>query len=482
MLNFRPILEVIGVLLVILAIVMLGPLVADAVTHNHDWRTFAISSFLTSFIGGTLIFTNHGHRHTLTIRDAFFLTALAWLVLPAFGAFPFLFAYKGMGYTDAFFEAMSGITSCGASVITGLDHAPAGILLWRALLNWIGGIGIIVVAMAVLPMLKVGGMQLFKMESSDKSEKILPSATQFAAATAGVYAVMTFGCAVCLYWAGMSAFDAMCHAMTAMATGGFANYDNSIGHFNNLKIELILIVTMILSCLPFVLYIQMARGHVRPFFKDTQALTFLGMLGVAIIAVTYWLQIKNALPFPQALRYAAFNVTSIMTTTGFSSTNYALWGTFPTFILLFASLIGGCTGSTAGAIKIFRFQVLWEIFKVQMRQLVHPSGIFKMRFNDKPISEGVAGSVLLFFFIYISVFVVSSLLLCATDLDWVTSTSAAASAMAAAGYGLGDIISPAGSFEPLSDFAKWVLSALMMMGRLEFLTVLVLFSPSFWRG
>lgn len=482
MLNFRPILEVIGVLLVILAVVMIGPLVADVVTHNVDWRIFAISSFLTGFVGGTLIFTNRGHRHTLTLRDAFFLTVLAWVALPAFGAIPFMFAYNDMSYTDAFFEAMSGITSCGATVIVGLDNAPAGVLFWRSLLNWIGGIGIIVIAMAVLPMLKVGGMQLFKMESSDKSEKILPSATQFAAAMVGIYVVMTCISAVGLWWAGLSAFDAMCHAMAAMATGGFSNYDSNVGHFNNIAAEIILTITMIMSCLPFVLYIQAARGHFRPFFKDSQVWVFITILGIAILSTAYWLTFKNHTPFPLALRYSAFNVTSIMTTTGFSSTNYALWGTFPTFVLLLVSLIGGCTGSTAGAIKIFRFQVLWEIFKVQIKQLVHPSGIFRMKFNDKPISEGVAGSVLLFFFIYASVFMISSLLICLTGLDWVTSISAVASAMAAAGYGLGDIISPAGSYQPLSDAAKWLLSTLMMMGRLEFLTVLVLFSPSFWRG
>jgi trk system potassium uptake protein TrkH len=293
---------------------------------------------------------------------------------------------------------------------------------------------------------------------------------------------MTLISGVCLWWAGMSAFDAMCHAMAAMATGGFGNYDNSIAHFNSVSIEIIIMVTMIMSCLPFVLYIQAARGHFRPFFKDTQVWVFITMLGVAIMCTAYWLEIKDNYSFEDALRFASFNVTSVMTTTGFSSTNYALWGTFPTFILLIVSMIGGCTGSTAGAIKIFRFQVLWEIFKVQIKQLVHPSGVFKMRFNEKPISEGVAGSVLLFFFIYISVFMISTLLLCMANLDWATSASAVASSMAAAGYGLGDIISPAGSYQPLADWVKWVLSALMMMGRLEFLTVLVLFSPSFWRG
>lgn len=280
----------------------------------------------------------------------------------------------------------------------------------------------------------------------------------------------------------MEAFDAICHAMSSLATGGFANYDSSIGYFNNLKIEIIIIIGMILGCLPFVLYIQIARGHFRPFFKDTQVWTFLTVLSIAVLLTAYWLTIKNGLPFPTALRFAAFNVTSVMTTTGFASSDYALWGTFPVFLLLILSLVGGCTGSTSGAIKIFRFQVLYEVFKLQIKQLVHPSGIFKMKFNDKTIPEGVAISVLLFFFIFISVFMLAGLLLSATGLDFVTSISAAAAAIACIGPGLGEIVGPAGSYQSLPDMAKILLILLMIMGRLEFLTVLVLFSPSFWRG
>lgn len=479
--DLKPILEVLGILLTMLSGIMILPFLADIVTGNKEWQAFVVSGCMVAFIGISLILTNRGHISSMNNRQAFILTTAAWVVIPAFAAIPFMFSYQKLSYTDAFFEAMSGLTSCGATVMSKLDTAPAGILLWRALLNWVGGIGIIVVAMAILPILKIGGMQLFKSESSDKSEKILPRATQLAGATVGIYVFMTAVCAFSLWTAGMSQFDAICHAMSAMATGGFGNYDNSIAHFNDVYIEIVLIVTMILSCLPFVLYIQMGQGKYTALWKDSQVRVFLGILGAAILSVAIWLALQQNMTFWQGLRFASFNVTSVMTTSGFSSGNYALWGSFPVFILFLVSFIGGCTGSTAGAIKIFRFQILYETIKAHINQIIHPHGIFRPQFNKKPVSEGVVNSVLVFFFVYIVFFMIFALLLSANGVDFLTSFSAVASAMSAAGYGLGDIISPAGSFQPLPDFTKWVLSIAMMMGRLEFLTVMVLFTPAFWR-
>lgn len=482
MMNFRPILEVVGILLTIIAAVMLLPLLVDAIDNNPDWHAFALSSLFTFFVGISLWLINRDHNRHFNTRQAFVLTTASWVAIPAFSALPFIFTTPSMSYTDAFFEAMSGFTSCGATVITDLENTPDGILLWRALLNWIGGIGIIVVAVAILPMLKVGGMQLFKMESSDKSEKIFPRATQFASALITLYGSFTLLVAIGLWMAGMDVFDAIYHAMTAMATGGFSTHSNSIGYFDSVAIEIIIIITMIVSCLPFVLYIQAAQGSYKPLWRDSQVRWFLGILAFGIISVALWLQLKNGMTFWEGMRYSAFNVTSIMTTTGFSSTNYALWGSYPVCLLFVLSLIGGCTGSTAGAIKVFRIQMLLQAVKVQMKQLVHPHGVFRMHFNNKPVADGVINSILIFFFVYIAIFMAFTLLLSTQGVDFLTSTSAIASTMAAAGYGLGDIIGPTGSYKPISEIGKWILCAAMIMGRLEFFTILVLFSPNFWRS
>jgi trk system potassium uptake protein len=479
--EFKPILELIGILLSLLAGLMLLPFIADVVSGNKDWQSFLVSGAFIAFIGISLILSNRGDISSMTNKQACIFTTLAWLVIPGFGALPFMLTYPEMSYTDAFFEAMSGITSCGATVLSKLDTAPAGILLWRSLLNWVGGIGIIVVAMAILPVLKIGGMQLFKTESSDKSEKILPRATQLATATVGIYVFITAVSAFSLWTAGMSPFDAMCHAMAAMATGGFANYDTNIAHFNDVFIEIILTLTMIVSCLPFVLYIQMAQGRYTALWRDNQVRIFLSVLALSIVSMAIWLTVKQGMSFLDGMRFASFNATSIMTTTGFSSGNYAIWGSYPVFLLFLLSFVGGCTGSTAGGVKIFRFQILYETLKVNINHIIHPHGVFRPQFNKRPVPESATNSVLVFFFVYMGFFMLFTLMVSADGVDFVTAASAVASSMAAAGYGLGNIINPAGSYAPLPDFTKWVLSLAMMMGRLEFLTVLVLFSPAFWR-
>ncbi len=482
MFNFKPILEILGMLLTVIAGIMLLPMALDKVDGHSDWHAFALSSLFTFFIGISLWLINREHHQHFSTKQAFMLTSSAWLVIPLFSALPFIFKTAPLSYTNAFFEAISGFTSCGATVITDLEQVSRGILLWRALLNWIGGIGIVVVAVAILPMLKVGGMQLFKMEVSDRAEKIFPRAAQFAIAVLSIYVVFTLLCTVALWLAGVGMFDALCHAMAAMATGGFSTHNNSVAYFDSITVEIILSITMILSCLPFVLYIQAAQGSYRPLWQDSQVRFFLILLGGAIISTALWLQLKNGMSFWEGMRYASFNVTSVMTTTGFSSANYALWGSYPVLLLLICSMIGGCTGSTAGAIKIFRFQILFQAIAVQIKQLVHPHGVFRVHFNEKPVADGVINAVLAFFFLYLTFFFICTLLLASQGLDLLTSASAVSSAMAAAGYGLGPIISPAGSYAPLPDVVKWILSVAMVMGRLEFFTLLVLFSPGFWRS
>lgn len=481
MVNWKSIIEVIGILLIIIASIMLIPMIADIITHHSDWKSFALSAFITVFFGGSFYLSNQGYKRYITTKEAFILTSTVWVVLPLFAALPFLFSSTELSFTDAFFEAVSGLTSCGATVITGLDHLPSGILLWRALLNWIGGIGIIVIALAVLPMLRIAGMQLFKMESSEKSEKIFPRATQLAGATVGIYVFMTASCAIALWWADMSSFDAVAHAMSAMATGGFTTHDSSIGFFNSATIEFIICITMILSCFPFVLYIQLVQGNIKPLWNDSQIKAFLTLLAGAVLSTALWLTYHQGMPFAGSLRTALFNITSVMTTSGFSSENYAKWGSYGVFMIFLVSFIGGCTGSTTGAIKIFRIQIIFQLLKSQLRQLIHPHGVFRVQFNGKTVSDTVITSVLVFLFVYIFFFFLFTLLLSANGVDFITSMSAVSAAIAAAGYGLGDIINPSGSYAPLPIFSKWVLCIAMIIGRLEFFTVLVLFSPAFWR-
>lgn len=483
MVNLRPILLVIGSLLTILAVAMTIPAIADAVAKNPDWRTFISSAFFTGFIGMMLVLTNQGEEtKNISLKQAFILTSSVWVVLCAFSALPFRFAGIGLSYTDAFFEAMSGLTTTGATVISGLDDTAPGILLWRSILQWLGGIGIIVMAMAVLPILKIGGMQLFRTESSDKSEKVLPRVTQVSSAITGVYTLLTFICFMALWLAGMTAFDAFCHTMSTLSTGGFSTHDASIAFFKNTEIELIMTLFMFMGGIPFVLYIQFFRGKPQALLKDAQIKWYFAFVIISIIAVASWLIIKSDKSVIDSFKVSAFNVISVITTSGFATEDYSKWGNFIVTFIFILSVVGGCTGSTSGGIKIFRYQVLYETAKAQINQLIQPHGIFRPLFNGKPISESTTSSVLAFFTLFAFCFSVLTILVSLSGVDYVTSMSGVASMMANVGPGLGDIIGPAGNYSSLPDAAKWLFTAGMMIGRLEIFTVLILFSPYFWRS
>jgi trk system potassium uptake protein TrkH len=481
--DLRPILVVIGILLVILALFMVPPMVADVAAGHPDWQVFLAASAVTLFTGVSLVLMNQGHRDTeLTGRQAFLLTTSVWVVVAVFAALPLAFCGLDLTLADAVFEAVSGITTTGATVIVGLDVAPPGILLWRAILHWLGGMGFIVMAVAILPILRVGGMQLVRTESSDLSEKILPRAAQIAAAIGLIYLALTMLCAVLYYSAGMTAFDATAHAMATLSTGGYSTRDASIGAFASVPIECVAIVFMILGSLPFVLYIQATNGQLRPLFRDAQVRWFMGIVAAFVLAITAWLVIVEGSSPLHALRHAAFNVVSLISTTGFVSSDYALWGTFPVTALFFLMCIGGCTGSTAGGIKIFRFTVLHAIAQNQIARLVRPHGVFVLTFNGRPVSEAAAIAVMAFIFMFGLSFAVFALLLSMLGLDYLTAMSAAVTTLANVGPGLGGTVGPAGTFAPLPDGAKWLLSAAMLLGRLELFTVLVLFTPGFWRS
>ena len=480
MLDFKPILFITGVLMLPLAVAMCLPAVADAAANNPDWQVFLTAAVFTLFVGGTLALSSRGAIRTITPRQGFVLTTMLWIVIPAFAALPFAFADMDLSYTDAFFESMSGLTTTGSTVIQSLDVAPPGVLIWRALLQWLGGIGVIAMAIAILPLLRIGGMQLFRMESSDRSEKATPRTTQLVAYISFIYLVVSLVCAFAYWSAGMSGFDAMAHAMTTIATGGYSTYDASIAHFGSATIEYIAIVFMLIGSLPFVLYLRALRGNTRSLFRDDQVRLFLLIVVVSIFLVTYY-RYNMGVEIDTALREAAFNVVSIITGTGYATSDYGAWGSFGLVIFFFLMFVGGCAGSTTCGVKIFRFQVLYATAVTQIRRLLEPHGVYLAYYNRKPIPDEVSASVMAFFFLYVLSYAVIAIALGLIGVDFLTAASGAATAISNVGPGLGPTIGPSGTFATLPDGAKWVLSAGMLLGRLELFTVLVLLLPSFWR-
>jgi trk system potassium uptake protein TrkH len=480
--ELRPILFIVGVLLSVLAVAMVIPAVLDASAANPDWQVFAASAAVTFFVGVASALANRSPWDRITLRQAFVMTTLAWLVIATFGALPFAFSELGLSFTDAFFESMSGITTTGSTVIVGLDFAPPGILLWRSILQWLGGIGIIVMAISVLPLLQVGGMQMFRVEAFEQSEKVLPRAAEIAGEIVVVYVVLTFAGTILLWSLGMTGFEAVAHAMSSIATGGFSTSDASVGHFNSAAVDWAVMVIMVLGGLPFVLYLRARRGDVMALVRDSQVQWFVGILAVATAIATAWLCVTHGFTVGGALRYAAFNVVSVMTGTGFSTADYGTWGGLALTLMFILMFIGGCAGSTTCGIKIFRIQVLYATARAQLLRLMQPHGIYVAYYNRRPIPDGVRESVMSFFFLFILCFGVLATALAALGLDFVTAISGAATAIANVGPGLGGVIGPAGTFASLSDPAKWFLSAGMLLGRLELFTVLVLLAPSFWRG
>jgi trk system potassium uptake protein TrkH len=481
MIELRPIVFVLGILLTVLAVAMVIPAIVDIAVGHPDWQVFLVAACVTLFVGVSMMLTTRASLRRFSVRQAFLMTNLAWLVVVIFGSLPFQFSELELDPVDAFFESMSGVTTTGATVIVGLDFAPPGILLWRAILQWLGGIGIIVMAVAVLPMLQVGGMQLFRIEAFD-ADKVLPRAAQIAGGIAIVYVFLTGVGTLVLWSLGMSGFDAVAHTMTSIATGGFSNYDASIAHFDNAGIDWAMSVIMLLGSVPFVLYLRVVRGNLRPVFADTQVRWFLSIVAISVGLVALWLYHGDFMEPLDALRYSAFNVISVMTGSGFATADYGRWGSFVVALMFVLMFVGGCAGSTTCGIKIFRLQVLYATAEAQIHRLIQPNGVFFPYYNRKPIPDAVATSVMSFFFLFATCFALLAVALGLTGLDFITAVSGAATAISNVGPGLGEIIGPAGNFATLPDSAKLLLSLGMLLGRLELFTVLILLAPGFWRG
>lgn len=481
--KFGPVFFVLGLLISVLAIAMLVPAAVDFLMDGSGWHVFLASSGLTLFIGVALLLTFSGSTtKSLSLRQAFLLTTGSWFVIAFFASFPFAFSDLNMSPTDAFFESMSGITTTGSTVIVGLDDAPAGILLWRAVLQWLGGVGIIVMALAVLPVLSVGGMQLFQTEAFDAADKVLPRATQLAGGIGGVYILLTVIWTIALWLSGLSGFDALAHAMTTLATGGYSTKDASVAHFNNPLAEWIIIAGMIVGSLPFVYYLRGLRGEFKGLFHDSQVRWFAWTVLLSVLMVAAWLFSNLDFSATSSIRHAAFNVISVLTGTGYGTAQFDQWGSFTTTLFLSLMFVGGCAGSTTCGIKIFRFQVLFSTAKVQLDRLLRPHGVFIPYYSGKPIPETVSEAVMGFFYLYMASVAALAALLAATGLDFMTAISGAATAISNVGPGLGPMIGPGGTFAELPDTSKWLLSAGMLLGRLEIFTVLVILTPAFWRN
>jgi trk system potassium uptake protein len=480
--DLRPILHINGIFLTGLAVLMLLPAAVDLSVGNDDWLVFWSSSIATGFFGILLVLANRRTDMALNLKQAFLLTTSSWVLLGFFGAFPFMFADVSVSFAGSFFEATSGLTTTGASVLVGLDTMPPGILLWRGLLCFIGGLGIIVLAIAILPLMRVGGMQLLRTESSDRMDKVLPRAREISMATGGVYLALNVLCAFGYWFGGMSGFDAIVHAMATISTAGFSTSDTSFMKWPSNTVLWTGTIFMFLGSLPFMLYLRGLRGHWSELFRDDQVRLFVAIVLALSLFIGFWLSVTSQQAFAQGFPLAMFNVVSVISTTGFMVADYSLWGTFPVTIFAILLVFGGCTGSTAGGIKMLRFVVLWEMLKTYVRQLVTPHGVFQQRYNGRPVPADVPLSVVAFVAAYLFALAGMTIAVAAHGIDPMTAYTAVAACLGNVGPGLGEIIGPAGNYRSLPDSVIWILSFAMILGRLELFTVLVLFTRHFWRA
>ena len=470
-----------GIFLITLAVSMLVPVGTLLVfEQTRGINAFLWSSLITFIAGIALVARGRPQEGQLRPRDMYMLTVSSWVMVSIFAALPFIFA-EHASITDAYFESMSGITATGATIFTGLDSMSPGTLIWRSLLHWLGGIGFIAMAVAILPMLRIGGMRLFQTESSDRSDKVMPRSHMVAKYMVVAYVGLS-GLAVLGFWlAGMGAFDAVNHAMSAIATGGFSTSDASLGKWQQPAVHWVAVVVMILGSLPFVLYVATLRGNYRALLRDEQVRGFIKVLMISWLALASWYTLTTELHWLDALRHVAVNITSVMTTTGFAVGDYHLWGPFASMIFFYLGFVGGCSGSTAGGLKIFRFQVAYILLKANLKQLVHPRAVIKQNYNRHRLDEDIARSILAFSFFFTITIAVLALALAMCGLDWITALTGAAATVSGVGPGMGPIIGPAGNYAGLPEIAKWLLTIGMLLGRLEILTVLVLLFPAFWR-
>jgi len=479
MISVRPVVQILGWLTCWVGGMLLVPAVTDYFVSDQEWHTFLGAALLAFFAGTALVLSTwQGRAETLNFRQAFLLIVMGWLVVTLLGAIPFVGI--GLSFTDSVFETMSGVTTTGSTVLTDLDDLPPGILLWRAVLQWVGGIGIIAVAVLILPLLRIGGMQMFKIESSGSQQDIADLTWKTLPLLFVIYIGLTALCMLAYRVLGMSFFDATTHAMTTLSTGGYSNYDASFGHFHSMPLQWAGTLFMICGAIPFFLFVRATLGNVRALVTDQQVLGFLSFLAIASILMAFWLVEHKDVGYLEALTLTSSNITSVVTTTGYASDDYTAWGHGAVGAFLVLMFVGGCSGSTSGAIKIYRYQVLWIFVRAHIRMLFSPHRVITLRYNGRELGRDVPMSVLAFLAVFIATIAAFTLVLSMMDLDIVTAYSASVTAITNVGPGMGHIIGPAGNFQPLPDSAKWVLVVAMLAGRLEVLALLVLFERDFW--
>ena len=478
--NYKTVFFIIGVLQIILGIFMTIPIILQFIFSELD-SSFVTSSAITLVFGVLFVLSNLDYEKKINLQQAFLLTTLSWLTIAIFGALPFYFSDLNVSFTDSFFESMSGLTTTGSTIISNLELAPKSILLWRALLQWLGGIGIIVMAITLMPIMNIGGMLLFKVLNTDSSEEILPSSKEISLKLILIYFVLTLLCASAYKIFGMGLFDSLTHSMTTIATGGFSNYNESIGYFDNIKIEITAILFIILGSLPFIAYIKFLNGNRKVFLKDSQIKTFFKLIIISILILFFYLFFKVENFSFSDFRSISFNSISILTGTGYVTGKFDQWGSFSLFFFLVLMFIGGCAGSTTCGIKIFRVQILYKFIINQLKKIIFPRGVFIIKYENNNVNDKFLASIISFIYLYILLFFLITALLSLSGLDFITSISGAATSISNVGPGLGSVIGSNGNFSTLSDFSKWILSAGMLLGRLELFAILVLFLPSFWK-
>ena len=477
--NYKTVFFTLGILQIILGVSMFIPIIVQFFYSELDSSFFG-SSIVTIIFGTLFFLSNLDHDKKLNLQQAFLLTALSWISIAIFGSLPFVFSSIELSITDSFFESMSGITTTGSTIISDLENAPKGLLLWRAILQWLGGIGIIVMAITLMPIMNVGGMQLFKISSNDSSEKILPKSKEIALRLIYIYSGLTGLCAITYWIFGMGKFDSLTHSMTTIATGGFSNYNESIGYFNSLPIEISSMFFIILGSIPFIAYIKFISGNKKIFLNDIQIKTFLKIIIFTVIILSIYLLFSNHENF--SLRSIFFNTISILSGTGYVNAEFDRWGSFPITLFLALMFIGGCAGSTACGVKIFRIQILYLFILNQLKKIIYPKGVFVIKYDQSAVDEKFIASIISFIYFYIVIFFILTTLLSLTGLDFITAISGAATSISNVGPGLGPIIGPNGDFSSLPDLSKWILTVGMILGRLELFAILVLFLPSFWKN
>lgn len=482
MIDLRPVGFIIGLLIAGMGATMALPMLVDLLAGSANWRAFLISGGLSLCAGlATALACANGRGRGLTLHQSFLLTTAVWLILPLAGTLPLMLGAPDAGLTDAYFEAVSGMTTTGTTVFVGLDGLPPGTNLWRGMLQWFGGLGILIVAMIFLPIMKVGGMQFFRTEGFDTLGKILPRAFDISMALLQVYLVLTIACIVVYRLLGMPGFEAVVLGLSTVSTGGFSSSDLSFAPFVGI-LEIAASVFMVLASLPFIRLVQLAQGQARPLWRDPQVRAYLRWTAYAIGAVTAHEVITRDVPLLPMLREATFNIISTFSGTGFTSADLSLWGPFPFVILIVVGLIGGCTASTACSIKVFRFLILFEAIRVHLRRLNSPNAINALRYDGRLLDPDVVESVVVFFVMFLGTFALLTTLLSLTGIEARAAITAAWTSIANVGPAFGADVGPTGAVDGFPASAKWLMVLGMLLGRLELLSVYVLLLPRFWRA